>query len=99
MQVVGDRAVKFFSKTVFIRESVACKECARIFAGPVQNLLGFAAPRTRPSGYGKRWEHKGQAREARACDHLAYKNCTHPRMIIGWRGRECSDIIKDVDRL
>jgi len=30
---------------------------------------------------------------------LAYKNCTHPRMIIGWRGRECSDIIKDVDRL
>lgn len=86
-------------ETAFSMDYVACKECARVFAGPVQNLLGFAAPRTRPSGYGKRWEHKGQAREARACDHLAYKNCTHPRMIIGWRRRECNDIIKDVDRL
>lgn len=32
-------------------------------------------------------------------NHLAYKNCTHPRMIIGWRRRECNDIIKDADRL
>jgi len=51
---------RFFSKTAFSRESVACKECARFFALPVQNLLGFAAPRTRPSGYGKRGSIRGR---------------------------------------
>jgi len=70
MQVVGDRAVKFFSKTVFIRESVACKECAWFFALPVQNLPGFVVAGTRPSGSGNCRGHTGQMREGSACDHI-----------------------------
>ena len=61
---------RFFSKTAFSRESVACKECARFFALPVQNLLGFVAAGTRPSQSGDCWGLKGQTREGSTCDHI-----------------------------
>ena len=57
-------------KTAFSMDYVACKECARVFALPVQSLLGFSAPGARPSIYGRYWGTLGRTREVRACDHI-----------------------------
>ena len=57
-------------KSMFSREYVACSECARFFAPPVQNMPGFVATGTMPSIFGDCWGQMGQTREGSACDHI-----------------------------